>query len=413
MKTYSIRLFPTQEQIVQLTELSSIRMDIWNTLIDIQQDNYLRHKKILSKFDLFNLLPSIKKNDRPEWKKLNSKAVQTAASEVFQSYQSFFSSIEKDKLTKPPRKKEINYFHTISYNQSGWIFKDNNIISINKIKFKYKTNLSNIDKLDIKQICIKYKNKKWLCDIVVKEKINYSDSLTVNMKVLSIDLGLKTLGTCVDNKGTVIIIKNKSKRINQYFNKQINTVKSKLSKKEKNSKNYKKLNIVKQKLYSKKNSQVKQALHIQSKRLVNMNYRTIVVGDLKVKSLMSIEGVNANKKNIRKSFNESNINMFLQMLTYKSQAKSIDVVKIDEKYTTQLNCLTGKLFKDKVELDDRTVKLDDNVIIDRDLNSAINIMKRYYDNHLASMTEPLDYSDVITKFNLCNNQPLNGKHVVF
>ena len=142
-----------------------------------------------------------------------------------------------------------------------------------------------------------------------------------------------------------------------------------------------------------------------------MNYKTIVVGELTIKSLMSVEGVNKNKKSIRKSFNESNINMFLQFLKYKSQHNLIDVIKIDEKYTTQLNSLTGKMFKEKIQLKDRVVKLSDNVEIDRDLNSAINIMKRYYDNHLASMTEPLDYSNVIMDFNVCNKS-LNKKPIV-
>jgi transposase len=127
---------------------------------------------------------------------------------------------------------------------------------------------------------------------------------------------------------------------------------------------------------------------------------------------MNTEGVNKNKKGIRKSFNESNINMFLQFLSYKLQHNQCDLIKINERHTTQLNSLTGRIFKEKVELKDRTVKLSDNVEIDRDLNSAINIMKRYYDNHLASMTEPLDYSNVIMNFNVCNNQPLIGKPIV-
>lgn len=143
-----------------------------------------------------------------------------------------------------------------------------------------------------------------------------------------------------------------------------------------------------------------------------MNYKTIVVGDLTIKSLMSTEGINKNKKGVRKSLSESNINMFLGFLKYKAQSKLMDIIKIDEKYTTQLNSLTGKMFKEKVELKDRTVKLDDNVEIDRDLNSAINIMKRYYDNHLASMTEPLDYSNVIMRSNLCNNRSVIGTNVI-
>lgn len=403
MKTYTIRLFPSQEQISQLNKLSDIRMDVWNTLIDIQQKEYQEKKKIYKKFDIINLLPDLKRTTKPEWKELNAKAIQTIATEVSQSYLSFFTLIKKDKTARPPKQKELGKYHTLTFNQSGWIFRDDKII-INQIPFDYKTNITNISELNIKEIRVKNKNNKWLCDIVVNDKNEYQDEKLIKTKVLSIDLGLKNLGTGVDNKGTVIIIKNKSKKINQYFSKQIDKVKSKLSKKEKGSKNYEKLNQVKKKLYSKKNSQIKQTLHIQSKKLVSMNYKTIVVGELTIKSLMNTEGVNKNKKGIRKSFSETNINMFLQFLKYKSQYKLIDVIKIDEKYTTQLNSLTGKMFKEKVELKDRIVKLNDNVVIDRDLNSAINIMKRYYDNHLASMTEPLDYSSVITNFNVCNNQ---------
>ena len=411
MKTYTIRLFPSQEQISQLNKLSDIRMDVWNKLINIQQKEYEEKKKIYTKFDLINLLPELKNTIKPEWKELNSKAIQTIATDVSQSYQSFFALIKKDKTARPPKQKELGKYHTLTFNQSGWIFRDNKIF-INKIPFNYKTNLTNISELNIKEIRIKNKNNKWLCDIVVNDQNEFLDEKLVKTKVLSIDLGLKNLGTGVDNKGNVIILKNKSKKINQYFSKQIDKVKSKLSKKEKGSKNYEKLNQVKKKLYSKKNSQIKQTLHIQSKKLTNMNYKTIVVGELTIKTLMNTEGVNKNKKGIRKSFNESNINMFLQFLKYKSQKKLIDVIKIDEKYTTQLNSLTGKMFKNKVELKDRVVKLNDNVEIDRDLNSAINIMKRYYDNHLASMTEPLDYSNVIMNFNVCNNQSSIGKPII-
>jgi len=386
-------------------------MDVWNTLIDIQQKEYELNKKIFRKFDLINLLPNLKKTTKPEWKELNSKAIQTIASEVSQSYQSFSTLIKKDKTSRPPKQKELGQYHTLTFNQSGWIFRDNKII-INQTPFDYKTNLTNISDLNIKEIRVKYVNNKWLCDIVVNNENEYLDEKLVKTKVLSIDLGLKNLGTGVDNKGDVIILKNKSKKINQYFSKQIDNVKSKLSKKEKGSKNYNKLNQVKKKLYSRKNSQIKQTLHIQSKKLVNMNYKTIVVGELTIKSLMNTEGVNKNKKGIRKSFSESNIDMFLQFLKYKSQNNLIDVIKIDEKYTTQLNSLTGKMFKEKVELKDRIVKLNDNVEIDRDLNSAINIMKRYYDNHLASMTKPLDFSNVIMNFNVCNNQPLKGNPII-
>lgn len=399
-KTYSIRLFPTKEQIDELKSLSSIRNDIWNKLLEIEENEYKTNKTIISKFGLNNLLPNLKEK-YPDWKKLNSKAIQTISTELFGSYRSFFNLIKKDKNARPPRKIENNeHFHTIVWNQSGWIFKDDNII-INKLAFVYKSKID-IKELNIKEIKVKYIRNKWLCDIVVEEEIKYEDKLNIKTKVLAIDLGLNKLGTGVDNSGEVIVLKNKSKKINDYYQKQISKIQNKRSKTKKGSKRNKRLKKVLNKCYHKKNEQIKQTLHIQSKKLANMNYNTIVVGDLTVKNLMSKEGVNKNKKGIRKSFHKSNINMFLQFLGYKCQSKNINLTKIDEKWTTQLNCLTGKVFKERIELNDREVKLSDTIIIDRDINSAINIMKRWFGNHIASMNEPLDVSSVIKKNNLFN-----------
>ena len=38
-----------------------------------------------------------------------------------------------------------------------------------------------------------------------------------------------------------------------------------------------------------------------------------------------------------------------------------------------------------------------------DLNAAINILKRYEQNHLALLTAPLDVSSVVNKYNLLIN----------
>lgn len=398
MKTYQIRLFPSSKQINQLQELSDIRKDVWNKLLDIQQDKYKTDKTIFNKFDLNNMLPELK-NQYPNWKKLNSKAIQTIATELFGSFQSFFRLVKKDKSARPPRKIENNNYHTIIWNQSGWIIKENNIIIINKIPFKYKSNLE-IDKLKIKEIRIKFVRNKWLCDIIVDNKVEYKNKVSMETKILAIDLGLNKLATGVDNKGEMIVLKNKSKKINDYYQKQIAKIQQKRSKTKKGSNRNKKLKKVLNKCYYKKTEQIKQTLHIQSKKLVNMNYNTIVIGDLTVKKLMDSKGINKNKKGIRKSFHQSNINMFLQFLGYKCQTKNINLTKIDEKWTTQLNCLTGKIFKEKIKLGDRNVQLSDTIIIDRDLNSAINIMNRWFGNHIASMNEPLDLSRVLKKYNL-------------
>jgi len=398
MKTYQIRLFPSKSQVDNLNELSSIRSLVWNELLHIQQKSYESKKTIYNKFDLNNMLPKLKEK-YPSWKKINSKALQTISTELFGSYRSFFNLVKKDKNARPPKKIENKDYHTITWNQSGWIIKENDEIIINKIAFKYKSNL-NIKDLNIKEIRVKYLRNKWICDLVVDDKINYQEGLNIKTKVLAFDLGLSKLATGIDNKGNQIVVLNKSKKINKYFQRQIGKIQEKRSKTKKGSKRNLKLKSDLNKLYHRKNEQIKQTLHIQSKKLSNMDYNTIIVGDLSVKKLMEKDGTNKNKKGIRKSFHNSNINMFLQFLSYKCQNKNINLTKIDEKWTTQLNCLTGKLFDKKAELSDREVKLSNEIIIDRDLNSAINIMKRWFENQFAHMNEPLDIPNVLRKYNL-------------
>jgi putative transposase len=385
MKTYTLRIFPTKEQSVQLNELSSIRMDVWNTLINIQHKSYKETNTIYNKFNLINLLPELKHTLKNDWKKLNSKALQTVASEVSNSYTSFFRKVKKDKSAKPPSLIEITSFHTLVFNQSGWSFKEDTLV-INQIPFVYRTHLKDIHTFNVKELRIKNKNNKWLVDLIVDDTPKFEKTKTIQTKVLSIDLGLSKLGTCIDNEGNVIIIPNKAKKINKYFEKQINNVKSNQSKTKKYSNRWKRLQKVKKSLYNKKNNQIKNTLHIQSKKLVNMNYNTIIVGDLTVKQLMATETNKYSK--VSKSFGNSNISMFLEFLAYKCQSNQINLMKVDERNTTQTDCLTGKKFKDKVNLHQRTVTLHNGFVIDRDINSAINILKRYYNNQLASMNEP-------------------------
>jgi transposase len=404
MKTYTIRLFPNKEQINQLNELSTLRNQLWNILIDKQNESYDLYKTIRHNYDLDKDITFLRKNTNVG--KLNSKACQRISKEIYSSYKSFFELFKKNKTSNPPKKiDDINIFHTIIFNQSGWVVNSEKEITINKVKLNYKSHL-NIKEVNIKEIRVKFIKNKWLCDIVIEDDLIYNNSITQENKILAIDLGLKRLGTGIDNKGNQIIIVNKSKKISKYYLKQIGTIQNKLSQKQKNSKKYIKLKNVINKLYHKKNKQIKQTLHTQSKKLLSMNYKTIVIGDLSVKKLMSNE-INKHTK-ISKSFGMSNLNMFITFLIEKSFKFKTDIVKQNEQYTTQINSLTGKKFKDKINLNDRTVKLNENIEIDRDLNSSINILNKYFNNHLASMTEPLDVSNVIHNFNIMNKS-LNKK----
>ena len=395
MKTYSIRLCPTNYQIDRLYQLNAIRIEIYNHYLQKNIDEYKINKKIFNAYQLHKFFTTDKKS-HPSWSLINTKCVQTTLTKLYDNYKSFFTLIKKDKSAKPPGLIVNDRFKTINYNQSGWSVKSNNIIEINKIPIKYKS-IYNLKELNIKEIRVKFINKKWICDLVIDNKTIYPDEKLIKNKVLAIDLGIEKLATGIDSLGNVVVVYNKPKKISKYFNKRINNVKSKQAKCLRNSRRWTRILSRKNKLYNKKNTQIQQRLHIESKRLINMNYNTIVVGDLNVKKLMGLERNKYTK--MSRNFGNSNLSMFMDFLTYKAQDKHINVIKIDERNTTQLNCLTGNFFLDKIELKDRIVRLSNEIEIDRDLNSAINIYNRFMHNHLAALTPPLPLADVLIRNN--------------
>ena len=401
-RTYTIRLFPNKEQKQQLQGLSLARNALYNALIDIEQQTYKETGKIKTEYDLDKDITRLRK-ENTLLLNLNSKASQRVAKEIYSSYKSFFNLVKKDNTAKPPHKIETpEIFHTVVYNQTGWKFIDDETLKINGIVVNYKgVPGADYSKQTVKEVKLKYRNGKYLLDLGVENHVQEKEELAQKNKVLAIDLGIKNLCNGIDNLGNVVTIPNKTKKINTYFRKQISKIQSKMDKCAKGSNRHEKLKKVKKKLYKRKDAQIKQTLHIQSKRLVNMNYKTIVVGDLSVKKLME-KGSNKLTKTSR-SFSESAIATFMEFLTYKCQNSNTELETINEQWTTQQNCLTGKLFKNKIELSDRVVHLSDSIEIDRDLNAAINILKRYEQNHLALLTVPLDVSSVVNKYNLLTN----------
>ena len=384
MKTYGFRIFPTAEQQQELIALSAASKEIWNHFVLAQIQRITVGEPAWSAFDMHKLLTQEKKK-HASWQKLNSKAGQRITSAVDFAFRSYSQLIKKNKKAKPPAPMEIEYerFYTLIFNQSGWSFK-NGMVVINKLSLAYKSHLP-LHEMRVKEVRIKLHGDKWLCDVCVDDAAQ-PVTLTIPARVLAIDMGLSKLATGVDSSGNVVHLPNKAKKISAYYVRIIGELQQKQATKNKNSRQWKHLQERTRFFFHKKNAQVKHALHAQSKRLLGMDHGTIVVGDIQVKKLMEKQA-NKNRK-VSRSFGRSNLSMFMDMLAYKAIAKGVNVVRVNEWNTTQINCLTGKLFDQKVELGDRSVVLKEGLVIDRDLNSAINIYRRWYENHIAVVAPP-------------------------
>lgn len=388
--TRKIRIFPTEDQSQVLWILSEKCRLIYNFALCERKDNWNENKdkskenrKYINNYTQSNQLPALK-NEYIEYKWVYSKVLQSTLKTLDSNFKSFFALWKKgDKKARIPNFKGKNHFTTLCYNQSGFKLKGNQISFSHKHPSKtslvFQLGFKIPEDSKVKQVEIYLDNqKRWFVSITYElQEKEYVD----NGKYQAIDLGILNIVSAVNLDSKFVQIKNR--RADLYWKKKLETVQSKRDHCKKYSKKWKRYNHKFISMKRKCAYQMKDFQHKISKQIVeNTKANTIIVGDLNIKQM-------AKKKNTTKSprLNKSNktlnhsmqntgsMGRFVQFLTYKARKIGKRIIKIDESYTTQVCCQCG--LKKKRLLSERDIFCICGNRIDRDLNSAINIMKKY------------------------------------
>ncbi len=194
-------------------------------------------------------------------------------------------------------------------------------------------------------------------------------------KVVAFDLGIKTLATGVNEQGRVYTVGGfKGSR---WYNKQLDKIRSKRDKCKKKSRRYIHLSRVYKRVSEKKRNKQKdshhKASHLIAGKLVE---RTVVIGDLSQRQMVTKEHEERNKHKNRAVFNDWGLYGFVQMLRYKCLLSGKDLVFLDEKDTTKTCSGCGKM--QPMPLWVRTYRCKNcGLVMDRDENSAHNILMRF------------------------------------
>jgi len=236
----------------------------------------------------------------------------------------------------------------------------------------------------IKQVEIIPKHRSFHAVFVYEENPADFVQINHNEQVMSIDLGVNNLATCVTN-GVVspfIIDGRKLKSVNAYYNKRKAKMQSKLSKRGK------KWSRRLQGLTDKRNAVVNDYMHkatsIVVKTCLKHGISKVVVGDV-VKSL--------NRINLGKRTNQNFVNLslgqFVDLLSYKLGSHGIELVVTDESYTSKASFLDGDKMpkqynpkaKKKHTFSGRRVKRglyksSNGTLLNADANAAYNILRK-------------------------------------
>lgn len=355
-------------------------------------------RSYITYIDQQNALPTIKKR-YPEYSWVYSKVLQMVLKRLDNDFKSFLSLRNGGKKNaRPPRFKGKEYFTALTFNQSG--FKLDTKKQTISFSHKYpsgtelKFHLPWIPQFEgvIKQAEIYQDNmKRWFILLAIEVK---EPTYTDNGLYQAIDLGIINLVTAVNIHGRFIQIRNR--RPDLYWRNKIREVQSRRDRCRKLSNKWyffdKKLRKMKRKLAN----QLLDFQHKISKRVVeNTRANMIIIGALSVKRMIRrtkrTTGISC-QLNAQKTLNHSLVNTgfmgrFAKFLTYKAQKIGKRVTRIDESYTSKTCCICGKVNTRK--LSERFIICDCGNHLDRDMNSAVNIMLRFLSHKPPVNGEPL------------------------
>jgi len=194
--------------------------------------------------------------------------------------------------------------------------------------------------------------------------------------VLALDLGIKTLAVGVNEQGRVYHIGGF--RGNTWYNKQLDKLRSKRSKCKQKSRRYIHLSKVYKRVSQKKCNKQQDCLHKASHLIAHtLVESTVVIGDLSQRQMVTKEHKERNKRLNRAVFNDWGLYSFVQMLGYKCLLSGKELVVLDERDTSKTCSRCGH--QQAMPLWKRTYCCPEcRLVMDRDENSAVNILKRYF-----------------------------------
>jgi len=376
--TTKIKIQVTPDQADVLWHLSEKCRLLYNFALAERNQNYQENKdrpdkQYIGYVQQANALPDLKKRF-PEYRWVYSKVLQTTLKSLDDNFKSFFALRQNgDEDANPPGFKGKNHFCTLRYNQSGFAITDG------RIRFSHFYNdvplAFDLPEgqafVNVKQVDLFYDDLQEAYYVSIVHEVQPEREYADNGLYQAWDLGV-TQHVAVNSHGKFLEVRNA--RPDRYWNPKIDAVQARRDHCKRKSRQWKRLNRAKRTMERKRSNQLRDFQHKLSRKLIeNTRAATILVGDLSVKQMpkskQATPGLN------RATQNAGHLSRFIGLLTYKAALAGKRVITIDERYTTKTCCVCGAVHE--MPLGKRVMDCACGNCIDRDHNSAVNIMVRF------------------------------------
>jgi len=358
MKAYKFRLQPTQEQAEQLSKEFGCARFVWNQGLIRREYAYQQWGVSLSSaYDISSQITGLKKLESHEWlKEATASVLQQKLIDQDKAFANFF----KGRASFPKFKKK-SHTQSVRYQMDQRIVLNNyragellKLPKLGELKVKWSQVPGGIPKMVTvsKSASGKY-FVSFMCEVEQALK-------PVTGKVIGIDVGIK------DVIGSSDGLHSGAPKFTYKYQRQLKKAGRKLSKKKKGSNGWQKQRIVVAKIHEKIANSRKDFLHKLTTNLVSEN-DVICVEDLNVSGMLK------NRK-LSKAVADVGIFELNRQIEYKAEWYGKQVVKISRWFPSTKTCSSCGNIR-IMKLSQRVYECECGLIIDRDLNAAINIKR--------------------------------------
>ena len=377
-----------------------------NTCIYIQRGTFFTKRdcqdpKLKSEMKSFltfvDLIKMLQDSNQVDYRALPANVAQQVCIQVCNEFISFFKKLKSgDKTARIPKYKDkVKGRNKLSYTKNVISTKElkKGYIKLTGINTKFKIP-DGIDYKDIQRVDIVKKSSH--IEVVIMYKVPKVELKEKNNRYMGADLGLNNLITVASNvKGiTPMIFDGRPiKAINQFYNKYVSELQSKLTKKGKEKYTSNKIYSITRNRYNK----IKDYFHKISTYLINQAVSNGITAIFIGLNKEWKQEIKLGKKNNQK-FVEIPFNILIDMITYKAKDKGIDVITTEESYTSKCSFFDNEEMCHHDKYQGKRIKrglfrTSDRKTINSDVNGALNIIRKVIPT-FSCETAKLEVADV-------------------
>jgi putative transposase len=305
---------------------------------------------------------------------MHSQSIQAVAHKYLYARDAAYKANLKGYKNKYPWRKKENF--NTKWVDKAFRIEGNNLylsmgIENGKRRKPIKLKVAKLPSFPIKEMELIY-DRKLMLSISYDDGIKPSENNNTNK--CAVDLGeIHSIASYCDNGEAIIITGRRLRSINRLRNKKLAELQKLMSKCTKGSRQWKKYKKAKQYVLSKSENQLRDCAHKTSKQFVDWcrsnGVKEVAVGD--------VDGVQRNtrhkkKKTVTQKLSNWNFGKLQQYLKYKLNVQGINMIKQEERYTTQQCPCCGRHHKPS----GRNYSCKCGYKAHRDIHAARNILSK-------------------------------------